>query len=101
MKFIAVILSVYVMVLTAMPCADVFAADTNSVTLEVFEQSHSHSHDVDLCSPFCFCDCCQTLSQITKHFIFQINLVSFNLSMSSLVQDEIECAISFWRPPKI
>jgi len=101
MKIIAVILSVYVMVLTAMPCTDVHAADTNSVVLELLEQDQYHSYDVDLCSPFCFCVCCQTHPQPVAYFTFQIDFTGFNLTVPSIVQNERECIISFFRPPKV
>ena len=54
MKYIAVILSVYVMVLTAIPCNDVHAG-TNSATLELAEKIQHNKSAVNLCSPFCFC----------------------------------------------
>lgn len=100
MKYLAVIFSVYVMVLTAMPCNDVHAANTNSVSLELVKQNLNPANDIDLCSPFCFCNCCQTLAQPASYNNFQLTLVVFDLTIPSLVQNEIESTISFWRPPK-
>ena len=100
MKFIVVILSAYIMVLTAMPCDDIHATNTISASLELCEQSHSQSNDVDLCSPFCFCHCCQTLSQPATHTTSQIMRVGLNLTLPSFVQNEMGSTISFWRPPK-
>lgn len=101
MKFIALILSVYVMVLTTLPCADVHAFDKNSATIELTVQSQHYSNDVDLCSPFCFCNCCQTLSQANTFYTLQIDILASNLIVPTIVQNEIKSAISFWRPPKI
>lgn len=84
-----------------MPCADVYASDTDSVTLEIFEQNHSHSSDVDLCSPFCFCNCCQVLAQPTVYYTIQVDLVGFNLTIPPLVQNDVECTFAFWRPPQV
>ncbi|WP_370877215.1 DUF6660 family protein [Labilibaculum euxinus] len=100
MKFIAAILSIYVMVLTTVACAD--AADKVSVDLVLLEQSHSQPIDVDLCSPFCICVCCQTVSQPVVYYnALQNDFVGFNLITPSLVLRERKCIISFFRPPKV
>ena len=80
MKSIAVILSVYVMVLTAMPCTNVHA-DTNSASLELLVQNQNHTNIVDLCSPFCFCHCCQTLSFPSYYdgFLSEIKVLTLNI----------------------
>jgi hypothetical protein len=100
MKSLAIIISVYILALTAIPCADVHAADTHSVSVELLEQSNNHSSDVDLCSPFCFCNCCQTLSQTTTFNTTQVIFAGFDIATPVLVQNEMECTITFWRPPK-
>ncbi|WP_147271957.1 DUF6660 family protein [Marinilabilia salmonicolor] len=101
MKYLAVILSMYVMVLTAIPCNDVHAANTNSVSLELSEQSPNQTNDVDLCSPFCFCHCCQTLSFPSFFSISFINLVVITLDIK-LKEPAISSPVaSIWQPPKI
>lgn len=100
MKYIAVILSVSVMVLTAMPCNDVHA-DTNSASLELSEQSQNHTSDVDLCSPFCFCNCCQTLSFPSYYdgFLSEIKVLTLNIPFKeSIFSNPVS---SIWQPPKI
>lgn len=88
------------MVLMTVACAD--AADTVSVDLVLLEQSHSHPIDVDLCSPFCFCACCQTHPQPVVYYnALQNDFVGFNLITPSLVLRERKCIISFFRPPKV
>lgn len=101
MKYIAVILSVYVMVLTAMPCLDVHAANTNSVSLELVKTSPNQANDVDLCSPFCFCHCCQTLSFPLFFRISFINLVGFTLDIKFKESTFLSPVASIWQPPKI
>lgn len=100
MKYIAVILSVYVMVLTAIPCNDVHAG-TNSATLELSEQSQNHTSDVDLCSPFCFCHCCQTLSFPSFFSISFINMVEITLDIKFKEPAFSSPVASIWQPPKI
>lgn len=101
MKYIAVILSVYVLVLTAMPCVDIHAANMNSVSLELVKQSPNQTNDVDLCSPFCFCHCCQTLSFPSFFHISFINLVEIPLNIELKELSFSSPAVSIWQPPKI
>ena len=101
MNFIAVILSVYIMVLTAMPCNDVHAANTNSVSLELVKQNPNLANDIDLCSPFCFCHCCQTLSFPSFFRISNINLVKITLDIKLKEPAFLSPVTSIWQPPKI
>ena len=101
MKFIALILSIYITALTAMPCVDNHAIDNVSNTYELSTQNHDHTSDVDLCSPFCFCNCCQTLTQINFYKVNQVKFAGSDLLVPSFFQNEIEYIISFWQPPKI
>ncbi|WP_430971575.1 DUF6660 family protein [Sunxiuqinia rutila] len=101
MKYVAVILSVYIMVLTAMPCDDVHAANTNSVSLELVKKSPNQTNDIDLCSPFCFCHCCQTLSFPSFFRISNVNLVKITLDIK-LKEPAFSSPIApIWQPPKI
>lgn len=101
MKYIAVILSVYVMVLTAMPCSDNHSANSRSVTYELSQQNHSQANDLDLCSPFCFCHCCQTLSfpSFYDGLLSNIELLTLNFPFrESRFSNPFS---SIWQPPKI
>ena len=101
MKYMAVILSVYVLVLTAMPCNDVHAANTNSVSIELTKQNPNQANDVDLCSPFCFCHCCQTLSFPSFFRISNINLVEISLAINLKEPSFSSPVATIWQPPKI
>ncbi len=101
MKFIAIILSVYVMALTAMPCNDIHITDSNSASYELFEQSPNQTNDVDLCSPFCFCHCCQTLSFTSFFNITLVNLVEITIDIKFLESTYSSPISSIWQPPQI
>lgn len=101
MKYVTVILSMYVMVLTAIPCNDVHASNSNSVTLELSEQSQNHTNNVDLCSPFCFCHCCQTLFFPSFFSISFTNLVESTLDVKLKEYSFSSPVASIWQPPKI
>ena len=101
MKYVAVILSVYVLVLTAMPCVDVYAANTDSVSIELTKQNPNPANDVELCSPFCFCHCCQTLSFPSFFQISFINLVKVPLNIELKELSFSSPIAPIWQPPKI
>ncbi|MBK8808019.1 MAG: hypothetical protein IPO21_15780 [Bacteroidales bacterium] len=101
MKYFAFILSVYVLVLTAIPCVDVPKDNTVQKIELTNSTSEHHEHTTDLCSPFCTCDCCASpiLNNSTIHFtctpIAQKIITGYNNSfVSSLFA-------SIWQPPKL
>ncbi|AMC11774.1 hypothetical protein Lupro_11060 [Lutibacter profundi] len=58
MKLIVIILSIYTVVLTAIPCDDVFINDKQQ-EMSISQSSDDVNHNTfDLCSPFCSCVCC-------------------------------------------
>ncbi|MHA7944451.1 DUF6660 family protein [Formosa sp. 3Alg 14/1] len=59
MKFLAVILSIYILALNFAPCEDIASID-DDITTEITQQSDAnHDHNAtDECSPFCQCHCC-------------------------------------------
>lgn len=69
MKLIVIILSIYTVVLTAIPCDDVFINDTQQeMSISQSSEDVNH-HGFDLCSPFCSCVCCASF--FTEHQIYQ------------------------------
>jgi len=101
MRYLAVILSVYVMVLTAIPCTDVHAADINPVSLELSEHSPNLTNDLDLCSPFCFCHCCQTLTfpSFNNGLLSDVEVLTLNITFN---ESKLSSPFSsIWQPPKI
>ncbi|MEN2412404.1 DUF6660 family protein [Flavobacterium mesophilum] len=106
MKWIAVFLSIYLMALSNLPCADMEVNSALHKTAQFSsEANHSHDKDNDLCSPFCACNCCgaQVLSYLsatvfefpkTYHQI-SIPLPSYN---SVFISDFYG---SIWQPPQI
>jgi len=101
MKLFAIILSVYVIALTAMPCFDVHSADTNSFSIEISQQGNNQFNDVDLCSPFCYCNCCQVLSSPNIIDNLKSTLISSEFIFRIVEQIYPNPTVSFWRPPKI
>ena len=49
-----------ILFLSIMPCSDKYPGFTSANTeLNQMANDHDHHSDVDLCSPFCTCQCCQ------------------------------------------
>ena len=97
MKVFSAILSIYILGLLLAPCSDVYA-ESNPET--VILSADTHSHGADACTPFCFCECCQTLIQpaVVYHFTAFTTLIE---SITPLIITSESLFIhSFWRPPK-
>ncbi|WP_223552089.1 DUF6660 family protein [Aestuariivivens sp. NBU2969] len=79
MKFIALLLSIYIFGLNLVPCED-NGKFTDEVKTEISQvQCNDHQHqDRDLCSPFCSCECCHIciLSFNAVDYIIQNPFVS-------------------------
>ena len=59
MRFLAFILSIYILTLNLTPCEDTSILD-NEVKIEISKTiGDDHQHQgADSCSPFCSCQCC-------------------------------------------
>ncbi|TDP03328.1 DUF6660 family protein [Flavobacterium sp. 245] len=106
MKWIAALLSIYLMALSNMPCADMEVNSAMHKTAQFSsEENHSHDKDNDLCSPFCVCNCCgaQVLSyqpSITFEFSKSCSKIAVALPTynSVFISDFYG---SIWQPPQI
>ncbi|MBN4084889.1 hypothetical protein JYT89_00955 [Flavobacteriaceae bacterium AH-315-B10] len=84
MKFIALILSIYILALNFAPCEDIVALE-NDIKVEIsqnviidLDQNHN---ELDLCSPFCQCLCCH------------IHITNFNLDDFTVSPEKISTKI--------
>ena len=89
-----------------MPCADMETGNDSHLSTELASNNYSHSHDqMDLCSPFCTCNCCSV--QVLTHF--PVNTIDFPIG-----NQVIKIALptyksiftsnffgSIWQPPQI
>ena len=82
MKFIAIILSFYLLALQAVPCNDDDVTIGNdSQTISVVDFDNDHDDDCEICSPFCQCQCCHTPVINTQNF--------FTETVHELISEEI------------
>ncbi len=103
MKILACILSFYIIVLQAIPCADYLDDNClpNNQVSHLTKDSQT-KHTSDYCSPFCTCNCC------TSPIIHQVHNMHFecynysNTHTTNYIPVHInELSISIWQPPKI
>lgn len=109
MKLLTVFLSLILLVLSCLPCAD----SDNEIKFDldgkfIVENHSDHANDThtDLCSPFCICNCCgaQILSftpsiifnitGITTEYITKID-ITYKSHLASMFSGSI------WQPPQI
>ncbi|WP_233549841.1 DUF6660 family protein [Flavobacterium sp. 102] len=107
MKIVNYILSIIIVILSSMPCADMEVGNSACSRVEFAskQDNHSHSNKNDLCPPFCVCNCCGaqilnfspginvTFPQLTS--IIHIPLPSYISEFTSNFYGSI------WQPPQI
>jgi len=101
LKFIAVILSVYILCLTAIPCHHEHGTNNQqTLSIEALD-GHHHHNQADPCSPFCSCTYCQTLFETSPEDFFLAKPVGYGFDIPFILSIHNNPIISFWRPPKI
>ena len=102
MRFLVYILSVYLLVLTAIPCID--APQTEVLTCLEGSQGASHDHEKaqDSCSPFCTCQCCASPVVFVD---FVMDVCDFELITEYCSTYSMEYVSQgyglIWQPPKL
>jgi len=104
MKIFAFILTVIVLTLNCMPCADNPDAMNNSdAKTELSKPGKQQEHnDTDACSPFCTCNCCTGFT-----FLFVPYQIDHSISLSAektvshLSSKISDIALPVWQPPRI
>lgn len=104
MKWCAIFLSVFMMVISCFPCADAAPEkDTLAPTsIQANTDSENHSQEADLCSPLCICHCCagfalQTTAQKTSHSIFKV-MTSAPVHRVVALSNP---SFTIWQPPRL
>ena len=105
MKWITIILSVYLIGLSILPCADLEITSTVNASQFLSEENHSHDKENDMCSPFCACSCCgvQVLSY-HPHIVFEFPVELFSTSLLAPNYKSVFASSFFgsiWQPPQI
>ncbi len=74
LKVLSIIFSVYITLLTVVPCSDIPQEEAGVEKHEVTEH-HDHNGDCDddSCTPFCSCSCCHTNVTVGKVSVYHSN----------------------------
>ncbi|WP_394353941.1 DUF6660 family protein [Adhaeribacter swui] len=104
MKWVAILFSFYLLVLSCIPCADAAPQDHAAQTIisAVHNKGGSPSSDVDLCSPLCLCRCCTgaTLVYPASKVEFTPVLVTIPVPVYQSVSIP-HPVFSIWQPPQL
>jgi hypothetical protein len=101
MRYLAIILSVLIIGVSAAPCIDIHQNSENISAAISTDSNNTSEFQIDHCSPFCLCYCCGSVI-IDKD-------IKFNLSIFSPVQELVSEYVSgyflvlqntIWQPPK-
>jgi len=103
MKFIAVIYSVFILYLVAVPCADEVIHIEKSKLEQSSPQGKPCNHsEQDGCSPFCVCSCCGVVVVMSfVNFDCQPNAIIKTEFLSFYKDSASTFFQSFWQPPKL
>ncbi|WP_394342336.1 DUF6660 family protein [Taibaiella soli] len=104
MKFFTLIMSIYLLVLSCIPCNE--GQEGNVITeqkISATNQKRHHQTGNEVCTPFCTCSHCPASAfyQPLSHFnvpitVFQsLKYPVYNASFC------LEVSLSIWQPPKI
>ena len=107
MKLFSIIVSIYIIALSCLPCADIEVSSFahNATKFTGNHEDHSHDKENDLCSPFCICSCCGT--QIVS--LLHIDTINFPIP-SKGIKTKLPTYTyvfasnffgSIWQPPQI
>lgn len=112
MKWLTLLLSVYLLGLSLWPCADEPLLPTGQsgiamvLSATTTESDAGHHHEHDACSPFCTCACCAATITVFTHFSYSLlpsvevipmDVVSFQY-VSAPLSDTLT---AIWQPPKL
>jgi hypothetical protein len=103
MKYIVIILSIFTITLSAIPCDDDVANFDADLTVVSTDIQHSSSNSVDLCSPFCTCVCCASV--VIQPTFLQESLISENiyshLNTSYIFSYSSDYLDRIFQPPRV
>ncbi len=103
MKFIAFLLSIYILGLSFVTCND-DAEDMSSDTIvaSISKGDHQNSGELDLCSPFCYCQCCQVSIDTMTYFSYKLLTQDFFAKVYAYQDGTLQnVTASLLQPPQV
>jgi len=109
-KTISIILALYLLAITTLPCTDNDILGHPADTIEINDVSHQdhhhdydHDHSEDSCPPMCHCTCCGMIAFVPSEVIIDIQLKDlYDMYIFSYKFDyNYDYNNSVWHPPVI
>ncbi|WP_147243595.1 DUF6660 family protein [Chitinophaga flava] len=102
MKWLIYIMSLYILVLSCIPCNDTQAVAMYNHTEVTATHEHNHETQVDFCSPLCVCSCCNVqvtpaTSVILPYHMHQVQVIFPVLPVTPLPLS----SNTIWQPPRL
>lgn len=106
MRLFVFIFSTYLLALSIMPCTDMQNGQDDRSSHQLEQTRDNHSDSSDLCSPFCLCSCCGTVSENLLQFeAFDFSKAKTNatLQLTSYYNPYFIAGFygNIWQPPKV
>lgn len=101
MKVFCLLFAFYTLAISIAPCSDVHGRTDEAVTTLSQAQEHHDEHN-DICSPFCSCSCCQSVT-VMAFYTHELTTTTIAVNQPFIFEEDFhssDCA-SIWQPPKI
>jgi hypothetical protein len=100
MKYVAFIFSIYILTLNLAPCAD--SVVTDDAKIESSQNTSDHHQDLDVCSPFCSCQCCHISTTNMQFADIKLDIPYISTKdFFYLIVSENSFSASISQPPKV
>ena len=103
-KIIAFIFSLYILLLSGMPCTDAQDCNLPTTTQVSTTQNHgNHQHESEHCPPLCHCSCCSVaVSKMPLLTISYLKPATISKQKTSFYQSHHLTGFleAVWQPPK-
>jgi hypothetical protein len=106
MRILLIVLAIYTTALSCIPCKDSVQTRERGTVVNVIkaDQAHQKTADIDLCTPFCTCTCCASVSmqqQITTLPAKAAFSVFEDINFAYLSRTHSGDLTSIWQPPRV
>jgi hypothetical protein len=102
LKSFSIILSLYIVFLTVLPCADKYDCSGKKSIVVECNHHHANSDDLDCCSPFCTCNCCHVYSITSLKIVLNYTMGPVTELTQWISENPVmieQCAV--FKPPKM
>lgn len=99
MRLLAVLLSLYVFMLSTSVCSD-DGCDGKGVVESTVAATSDHADHIDLCSPFCTCSCCAGVMMVKAVAFPAVSTSMLELHAPALAAARSVPHPAVWQPPQ-